>query len=102
MVNLDVPAAYARPSGVKAFVSQVLVPLTSPHVHMKADVNSLWAPPPPNLKLSDNDDIIFQLIDGDADAWLRDFRLRLFICTGGLTLCVKTMLGDSYVMWTRH
>lgn len=65
MVNLVVIVAYVCPSGAKAcwFVDQVLVPLTSLNVHMKADVNSLWTDPRfmcKNMKLlSDTDYISF-------------------------------------------
>lgn len=75
MVNLVVIVAYVCPDGANAyrFAGQVLVPLTSLNVHMKADVKSLRAAPLHNLKLlSDNDCISFvffvYLIDGDADA----------------------------------
>lgn len=47
-LNLVVVITYARLSGPGCvrLAGQVLLPLTSPNAHMKADVRSPWAAPP--------------------------------------------------------
>lgn len=67
------------------FAGQVLVPLTSPNAHMKADVRSLWAAPLfmcENLMRLSHTDFFF-LIDRDGETRVRNFGVELFACIHG-------------------